>query len=457
MANHMDATIQDNQGTNGLKRSLRIWDLVIFGLIFMNPVAAMAMFGIITKVSNGHSVMAYVIGFVAMLFTAYSFGKMVRAFPVAGSTYTYAKRALHPRFGFMAGWGILLDYLFLPMLTYLISASYAHELVPGIPIWAWVLIFAIPVKVINILGIEIAAKVNFGLAILLIVVVITFVVSAIQYITTGSLQLVDMNVLYNPDTFSFSALISGSAIVIVAYLGFDAITTLAEETRESGKKIGTALFITCIIQTIFFVTITYLGMVVIGHYTAIDNPDTAFYAILETVSHPFVQTFIAVMIIVSNVAAGLASQISASRMLYGMGRDNVIPNKFFGYIHPKFKTPVHNLLLMSAMAIAGALLVSLPILSDLISFGGLFGFACVNLSVISHYYIRNKERNIFKHLIVPFIGIVVCLYILFGLSTIGKIVGVSWMALGIIYLIVRALLSKDPKVHLTNNIDQNSN
>ncbi|MGE8035250.1 APC family permease [Lysinibacillus sp. NPDC093692] len=143
-----------------LKRSLKMRDLVIFGLGFMAPVAAMSMFGIITLVSQGHSVLSYVLGFVAMLFTAYSFGKMVEAYPVAGSTYTYAHQALHPKIGFIAGWGMLLDYLLIPMLTFLISASFANALVPSIPVWGWVLIFAIPITIVNIIGIDIATKLN---------------------------------------------------------------------------------------------------------------------------------------------------------------------------------------------------------------------------------------------------------------------------------------------------------
>jgi amino acid transporter len=144
-------------------------------------------------------------------------------------------------------------------------------------------------------------------------------------------------------------------------------------------------------------------------------------------------------------------------MLFGMGRDNIIPKKFFGYIHPKFKTPVYNILLMSAMGIIGAIISNLQAISDLVAFGGLFGFSCVNLSVISYYFIKQKERNIVKHLIVPIIGLAVCLYILFGLSTVGKIVGVSWLIIGTVYVFVRSMLSKEDSIFLGNQNNQSEN
>jgi putrescine importer len=450
-------SITNQSNSPSLKKTLKMRDLVIFGMAFMAPVAAMSMYGIVTMISKGHSVLAYLIGFVAMLFTAYSFGKMVDAFPVAGSTYTYAQRALHPKLGFIAGWGMLLDYLFIPVLTFLISANFSHALVPIIPIWAWVLIFAIPVTIVNILGVEIAAKMNFLLVFLMIVAVFAFVISTVHFAVTGQESLVDFHAIYNPNTFSLGSIVSGAAITTVAYLGFDAITTLAEEANVSGKRIGIAIILTCVIQTCFYLAVVYLGDIIQGDYTKIGNPDTAFFALLDKVTGSFLQTFITLMIIASGVASALASQSASSRMLFGMGRDNIIPKKFFGYIHPKFKTPVYNILLMSAMGIIGAIISNLQAISDLVAFGGLFGFSCVNLSVISYYFIKQKERNIVKHLIVPIIGFAVCIYILFGLSTMGKIVGVSWLIIGTVYVFVRSMLTKDDSILLGNQKTQGEN
>ncbi|QGQ44801.1 APC family permease [Metabacillus sediminilitoris] len=437
-----------------LKRTLKFRDLVIFGLGFMAPVAAMSLFGIITLVSQGHSVLSYIIGFVAMLFTAYSFGKMVEAYPVAGSTYTYAQRALHPRIGFIAGWGMLLDYLLIPMLTFLISANFANALVPSIPIWIWVLIFALPITIVNIIGIEVAAKVNTILVLLMVMAVVAFVISAGHYIVTGDLSLIDFSAIYSQDSFSIGAIISGAAIVIVAYLGFDAITTLAEETDIGGNKIGWGIIFTCVIQTVFFVSVTYLAVILQGSYTSIENPDTAFFDVLNIIGGVILQTFVTSTIIASGVASAMASQSASSRLLLGMGRDGVIPKKFFGYIHPTFKTPVNNILLMSILGIIGAILMNMQLVSDLVAFGGLLGFSFVNVCVINHYYIKNKQRNFFKFLFVPLMGMAVCLYILWGLSTAGKIVGFTWMGIGLIYLLIRSYFSKEFKRFIRNKNEE---
>ncbi|MFJ8235417.1 APC family permease [Ureibacillus sp. NPDC094379] len=438
----MNNTNEQNQ----LKRTLKLSDLVIFGLIFMSPVAVMSLFGVITIVSEGHAVLAYIIGFVAMLFTAYSFGKMVQAFPVSGSTYTYSKLSLHPKIGFLAGWAMLLDYLLLPVLTLLLSSSFAYALLPSVPAWVWIIIFAIPVTIINVLGVEVAAKANFILVSLQIIAIISFVISAINYKITGGFNLINLNAIYNPETFSIGALIGGAAIVTVAFLGFDAITTMAEETKASGKKIGLAVILACAVQTLFFIIVSYFGVSLIGNFNNIENPDSAFFEVLSVVSGQLVQTLITMVIISALVASALASQSAASRLLFGMGRDRVLPNGFFGYIHPKTKTPSKNILLMGVLGVIGALTFTLQLVSDLLAFGGLVGFLSVNLSVIYYYYIRKKEKNILGNLIVPSLGIIVCTYLLFNISTIGKITGIAWLVIGLIYIFAKEhfLKKKEP-------------
>ncbi|MGE8035251.1 APC family permease [Lysinibacillus sp. NPDC093692] len=284
---------------------------------------------------------------------------------------------------------------------------------------------------------------------------IAFVFSASHFIITGELSLISYKAIYDGDSFSIGAVIGGAAIVIVAYLGFDAITTLAEETNVAGNKIGLAIMFTCVIQTVFYVSVTYLAVILVGNYLTIDNPDTAFFNILETIGGGFLQTFITFTIIASGIASALASQSASSRLLLGMGRDNVIPQKFFSYIHPKYKTPMNNILLMSIIGVIGAVSLDLQIVSDLVAFGGLLGFAFVNICVINHYYLKNKQKNIVKHLIVPLIGMSVCLYILWGLSTAGKIVGFTWMGIGVCYFAIRSMYSKESKKLLTDIEGQN--
>ncbi|MBV7275947.1 amino acid permease [Clostridium sp. PL3] len=434
-----------------LKKALTLKDLVIFGIVFMGPVSVMTLFGIMHVSSRGHSVLAYAIAFVAMLFTAYSYGEMVTAFPIAGSTYSYTQRAIHPKLGFLSGWVMILDYVLIPMLLYLISSSFANAIIPQIPIWAWILIYSIPITIINLIGVEVAAKANSVMTVIMFAAIIAFVVLALKYIITGNVSTgISIATIYNKDTFSFKGLVSGSAIAVVSYLGFDAITTLSEEANVGGKKIGLAIMLACLIQTFIYVIVAFLGTTIIPDYTKVANPDTAFFDIASKVGGNFLQIFISIAIMIAGVGTSLAGQSAASRLLYGMGRDKVIPEKIFAYLHPKFKTPFSSILVMSIIGTVGALFLNVTTVSELTAFGGLFGFTCVNLSVIVYYYFKNKSGKIIRHLIVPLIGMCVCIYILLGLSSIAKIVGFTWMGLGIVYLIVRCGISEEFKQNISS-------
>lgn len=431
-----------------LKRSYKMKDLVLFGLVFMNPLAPSMLFGISTQISLGHMMLTYLIAFVAMLFTAYSFGKMVEAFPVAGSTYTYAKR-VHPTMGFMSGWVMILDYVFIPVIVYLLAASYANALIPSIPVWIWICLFLVIVTVINLIGNELAMKANISVVIIMLLAFIAFIIAAVAYMTgNDSIGLVHESAFFNPDTFSFGALISGTAIAVVGYLGFDAITTMAEEANVKGNRIGWAIILACAIQTLFAVTIAYFGTSLMPDFANILNPDNAFFDIATTVGGTALQIFITLSVTVGCLATAISSSSAASRLLYGMGRENVLPVKLFGYLHPKYKVPTFNIVLLSAIALICSLSLSVSLVAELVSFGGLIGFASVNLAVIKHYFIDKKERLFVKHLLIPIVGIAVCLYILSGLSTFGKIVGLSWIGFGILYLIIRSWSSASFRGHL---------
>lgn len=435
------------------KRTLSMRDLVIFGMIFMSPMSAMTLFGIMNVTSNGHSVLAFLFGFVAMLFTALSYGEMVKAFPIAGSTYSYTQRGINPKMGFIAGWGMLLDYFLIPMFLYVLSASYAHAFLPQIPYWVLILAYVIPVTFINIIGVEVAAKANTIMTVIMLFAVGAFIFSAIHYVLVGhGLSLFSAKAIYNPATFNFHSMVAGSAMAVLSYLGFDAITTLSEEVNESGKMIGKAIIIACLLQTVIYLAISYFGNLVFTDYSIIKNPDTVLYDIAFQIGGSSLQIFLTLVIIVSGASTALAGQSAASRLLYGMGRDRLIPSKLFSYLHPKYNTPTFSILFMGIIGIIGALTISMITLSEMVTFGGLFGFICVNLSVINHYFIKGNSKRVFLHIIMPILGIIVCTYILFSLSTVAKIVGFSWMFIGVIYVTIRSFLSSDFKELLKKEI-----
>lgn len=435
-----------------LKRTLKTKDLVIFGMVFMSPLACMILFGAMTTISQGHSVLAYLIGFAAMLFTALSYGRMVEAFPIAGSTYSYTQRAIDPKLGFLSGWVMLLDYVLIPMLLFVISANFSNALIPEIPFWVWIVAYVLIVTVINIMGIEVAAKANFIMTGVMILAVIAFVIAAVKYALTGNTAtLFSLKAIYNPQTFSIGPVMTASAMAVLSYLGFDAITTLTEEAAVPAKKVGLSIVIACIIQTVIYVSVAYFATLATPDYTAIKNVDTAFFDIALTVGGTALQTFVTLVIMVTGMATALAGQTAASRLLYGMGRDRLIPARFFAYLHPKYKTPTYSILFMAVLGLVGALTISFSMISEMITFGGLFGFICVNIAVVVHYFFKNKDRKIFSNLIFPTLGTVICVYIWFSLSPLAKIVGFSWLGIGIVYLVARSLSSVDFKALLEKN------
>jgi putrescine importer len=435
-----------------LKRSLGLKDLVIFGMVFMAPVSCMTMFGLMAASSRGHNFLCYLLGFTAMLFTAYSYGKMAEAFPIAGSTYSYTQRAVNAKLGFLAGWVMLMDYFLIPMLLYVISAMFANALFPQIPFWCWILLYVVPVTFVNIRGVEVAAKVNMVMTGLMVAAVLAFVVAAVKYALTGQVvSLFSWQAIYNAKTFSLGAVVSGSVLAVLSYLGFDAITTLTEEVHEPSGKISTAIIIACLLQTVLYFGVAYFGTLVAPNFTAFKNPDTAFFEIAFKVGGSALQTFITLVIIVSGASTALAGQSAASRLLYGMGRDRMIPAKFFAYLHPRYKTPTYSILFMGVVGLIGALVISMESLSEMVAFGGIFGFICVNLSVILQFYVKGKSGKFVRHALCPALGMAVCAYIMWGMSPLAKIVGFSWLATGICYLVARSFASADFKDLLENN------
>jgi len=424
-----------------LKRALGVKDLVIFGMTFMSPMSCTTMFGIMAGASGGHNFLSYVIGFVAVLFTALSYRVMIPEFPVAGSVYTYTQRGIHPALGFIGGWAITMDYFLIPMFLYLINAVYANALVPAIPYWAWVAIYVVPCMVINIRGVEMTAKANLIFWGLMCIAVIAFVIAAARYAILGidGTSFITPTAVFNPATFNFQAVFGGSIIAVMSMLGFDGISTLSEEAKVPPKKIGRAILIALSIQTVLYLLVSYFGTIVAPDVSIFPNIDSAFFEMCMKVGGSGLQLFVTIIIMVTGFGPALAGQSAAARVLYGMGRDNLLPKKFFGYIHPKYQTPIYSILLMGIIGLIGALTISSDILSNMVSFGGLWGFTFVNLAVIVYFFFKKKSGKFFQHFLFPLIGIIVCQAVVFiGMIPFAREVGFTWLGLGVIYLLIRS-------------------
>src|ERR1700692_3959294 len=224
-----------------LNRALTTQDLVIYGMIFMVPVAPFAVFGFVWNEAKGMVPLAYLVGLVGMFFTALSYAAMSRAFPLAGSVYGYAPRGLHEIAGFFAGWLILLDYILVPSLLYLISAAALRPLFPAVPAWLWLAGFITFNGLVNMLGIELTARVNRYMLVFELATLGLFVVLGLFACHGGAGGGGrPLKPIYDPRVFSWSTVAGATSIAVLSFLGFDGISTLAEENRGSQNAIGRA-------------------------------------------------------------------------------------------------------------------------------------------------------------------------------------------------------------------------
>jgi putrescine importer len=371
-----------------------------------------------------------------MLFTAYSYCQMIKAFPAAGSAYTYVRKSISSHLGFMVGWALLLDYMFLPMAICVLTAYTLSAAIPALPFWVAVLLFIAPPTVINILGIKLAAKLNFWLMMFQFLVIAIFIGLSINTLLGGTgASLFSVKPLFTPET-SMPIVLAGAAIAVYSFLGFDAISTLSEETIEPEKTIPKATILSVLICGGIFIVVSYLAQLVHPSYQY-NDVNSGGYEVIRMVGGSLFESVFIAGLIVSSFASALSAQASAGRILYVMGRDSVLPKRIFGYIHPKFKTPVFNLLIVGSISLL-ALGLDVATSTSFINFGAFAAFAFVNLSVISYYFIKGNKRTpkeTLLYLVIPLIGVSVNIWLWSNLDRNALLLGGMWAACGFIYLI----------------------
>lgn len=424
-----------------LKRILTRSDLILYGLVLLGPTAPYPVYGIVQQTSHGHAVLAYLVAMVAMLFTAASYGKMSGAFPSAGSTYTYVQNALSPHIGFLAGWAMLLDYFLIPLLSVVYGALTASRIVPWVPYPVWAVIFTVAITLVNVRGLRVTARAGNVMMVLMCVCAALFVLLAARYtiVHHGLAGLFQFRVIYNPGEFAVRPLLLGAAIASLSYIGFDAISTLAEDTIRPERDISIATVLVCIIQTALCVLTVYMAALVWPDFRSYTQSETVILDIGRTAGGLWMMGFITFILIVAALASALAGQAGASRLLLGMGRDGVISRRLFAHVDPKYSTPVRGIYVMGAISLAGSLVLRFQLVVELLNFGAFVGFILVNLSVIRHFYLRQHERSglaIFPSLVFPLAGALVCAYIWLNLSPKAQMAGFAWLTCGVIYLAI---------------------
>ncbi len=423
------------------KRVLSLWDLILYGLVILTPTAPYPVFGIVQQVSHGHAALSYLVAMVAMMFTAASYGKMSGAFPAAGSTYTYAQRALSEHVGFLAGWAMILDYFLIPLLSVIYASLTAARLMPQVPYMVWALMFTALITMINVRGIQVTTQASKVMMVIMTGCAILFVWLAARWVAIehGFGGLINQIGMYRPDTFAMSPLMLGAGIATLSYIGFDAISTLAEDTVRPERDIAIATVLVCILQTFFCFLTVYLATLVWPDYKSFPEVETVILDISRTIGGPWMFGFITFVLLVAGLASALTGQAGASRLLFGMGRDGVLPQRIFAYVNPKYSTPTRSIYLMAGVSLIGAGLMRFQLAVELLNFGAFVGFILVNLSVIAHYFIRKRERGgmrFLTNLVFPALGALVCSYVWMNLTTKAKLVGFAWMGLGVVYLAV---------------------
>jgi amino acid transporter len=439
-----------------LKRSLSFTDLLVYGLIFMVPIAPFGIFGSVVQASGGMVALAYAVGMLAMAFTAASYSQMARAFPMAGSVYTYAGRGIAQPVGFLAGWMVLLDYVLVPGLLYLIAGVAMNSILSSIPVWLWVVAFVVLNTVVNYFGIETTARINKLMLIAELVVLAIFLVIGVVALANGAGRGFDFTPVYNSDTFSLGLVFGAVSIAVLSFLGFDGISTLAEENRESARSIGKAMIAALVLAGTLFIVQTWVAALLVPAperlITDGDPEGTAFYDAAGVAAGPWLATLTAVATAIAwGFANSLVAQAATSRLLFAMARDRQLP-ALLGRVHPVRRVPVNATLLVAAVSLVLGIYMSaredgITLLSTLVNFGALSAFLVLHVSVIVHYLVRQKSTDYWRHLAVPVIGFAILAYVVVNAQVAAQTLGFGWFVVGVVVLGV--LLVTDRKPALT--------
>jgi len=435
-----------------LKRSLSLFDLLVYGLVFIVPGAPVAVFGIVFNASHGMVPLVYAIGLVAMVFTALSYMAMSRAIPVAGSVYAYAAHALGPAAGFFAGWAILLDYLLLPTLNYVASAIAVHAAFPFLPPWTVVVAFLAFATVVNYFGIETTAKTNVYLLVFQLAVLCIFAVVGVLALVHGVAGAhLSALPLFNPKEASFGILFGALSLAVLSFLGFDAISTLSEESRGGSHAIARATMLSLCVSAVLFVAQTWLASLFVlsrTHFAEGDPTNAAFYDIAQTIGGYWLKFLLTVPVAaVAGVAGALTAQAATARLLFSMARDGKLP-RVLAQVNPHRKVPDRAIFAVAAVTLVlGVLMVDkLELLTSMVSFGALVGFLLLHVSVMAWFLWRKQSRDWLRHLVLPGIGLGVIATVLVNAEANAKIAGVLWMAGGLVLFLVLRFLGRSTEL-----------
>lgn len=434
---------------NGPRRALSLWDLIFYGIVLIQPIAPVPLYGVAQQLSNGHFATIILIAMFAMMITAVSYGRMAAIYPSAGSAYTYVGRGLNLHVGFLVGWAMFMDYLLQPLInTVWISAALRApnvHYVPKLPFEVWALLLAVLFTILNLRGIKTSAAANRILLAAMIVVVAVFVVLAVRFLVVsgGVASLFSTKPFYDPHAFNWGRIWGATSFAALTYIGFDGITTLAEDAKNPKRNILLATVLVCAFTGVFGGFLAYLGSLVWPNWHAFTNLETAFMDVASRVGGPWLFNGMGVILIVAAFGSALTGGLGAAKLLFGMGRDNVLPRRVFGHI-TRDDTPTYNLLIVGVLTLLGAMFLNkygnaYEHAGEILNFGAFLAFMGVNLATLWQFTFRPQpgyKRNLLLDTVLPLVGFIFCAAIWWNLNPLAKVVGGVWLAIGFCYLAV---------------------
>ncbi|NNG76158.1 APC family permease [Acinetobacter sp. ANC 4277] len=424
-------------------KKMSLWQVVIIGIAYMTPMVVFDTFGIVSGITDGRVPLAYILALAAMLLTAFSYARFSHISDKSGSAYTYTAESCGAKAGFFVGWCSLLDYILLPLVNALLAGIYLEAVIPSVPYWVWVSLFAGLVTLINCFRINILANLSliFVLAPLLLMGLFVYLVIQGVGSAQGYEHVLTVAPLFNGDT-SVLPLIAGASILCFSFLGFDAVTTMSHETKDPKRTIPRAVILTTLMGGAIFIMASWFIQLYFPSNVRFNNPDEALPEIVLYVGGALFQAVFLCAQIMNTFASGLATHASASRLIHIMGKDGIFHKGTFGQLHSKLGTPLYAVLTIGFISLT-AIALDLATVVSMISFGALIAFTAVNFSVFMKFYVLEQQRegvkNKFMNLILPLISVAVIMCLWFNLERSALLFGCGWLSIGIAIFLYKKL------------------
>jgi len=438
-------TTEANVGTTGLRRSLRFWDLVLYGIILIQPTAPMPSFGIIYKEASGHVVTAILLAMIAMLFTSVSYGRMARAHPHGGSAFLYVGKEIHSSLGYITGWCLVMDYILNPLICTIWCSRAAMNFLPEVPYTVFAILFAASFTALNCNGVETSARINAGMAAALGLVIVLVLIAVGRWLVRLSHPGTGFFVepFFDQATFSTSGLFRGTSIAVLTYTGFDGISTLTDEARDPARSVPRAIVLTCLITGILASIEVYVAQLVWPTGMAFPDLDTAYVHVAGRMGGPVLFMIVNCALLLASIGSGMAGQLGAARLLYAMGQDGALPRRLFASVDHRNRIPRNNVLLIGAVCLVGALSLSYELGTELLNYGALIAFMGVNIASLLHGW-RIGLRSQWFPILLSLGGFITCLMLWINLGALARVVGTVWACAGVLLWIVRRRITVLP-------------